>query len=66
MHAVFQITKAVKHSRKTFLPFFGASERMMFSTAMSSGTNATNNIGPEYGIGGQASQSKKALSKASK
>lgn len=61
MQDVFQIAKVKKDSAKTFLPFFMASEVIMFSIASSNGMNAAKSNKEVYGIGGQASQAVKAV-----
>lgn len=64
MDAEFQIRKVKPAVKKMRLPCFFRSVFEILSNAINSGTNAISNNGVVKGIGGQASQSKKALNKA--
>jgi hypothetical protein len=64
MDAVFQMANVRNDRPNTFLPLCFRSELSIPSMANSKGRNANHKTGPVYGMGGQASQSKKAVNSA--
>jgi hypothetical protein len=64
MQEVFHIKNAVKHILNIWRPLFWMSEFKTVSTASNRGTNAIKSKGAVNGIGGHASQSINAVSKA--